>query len=154
MRRLAKHRRFLLIRYEDLVRDPDRIQALLAARMRFLRPTARFSEFHHIASPSAKSLAALGGLRSIDTAGIGRWRRHLPRIAGQLVIHGPITRDLIEFGYEADDRWLHLLDGVEPDLTPSFWPETIKRPVWKLRRIAYGEAVRIAAARLTGDRLV
>src|SRR5712664_1119421 len=53
-----------------------------------------------------ESQQALGGLRPPDAASIGRWRAHKERLAGQLRIHGPITRELIELGYERDDAWL------------------------------------------------
>jgi hypothetical protein len=35
----------VLIRYEDLVREPDAIQDMLAERMPFLRKKVRFSDF-------------------------------------------------------------------------------------------------------------
>jgi hypothetical protein len=148
IRRLRAHPRFVLIRYEDLVRDPDAVQDFIAKRMPFLRKTGTFSRFHEVADPSKKSLTALGGLRAIDDSSIGTWREHLPRLAGQLAQHGPITDELIEFGYETDGRWLALLDSVAPDLTPSYHPEHIRRPVWRLRWRAYSEATLIAAARL------
>ena len=69
--------------------------------MPFLKMRSRFSEFHKLASPSLPSLVALGGLRPITTESIGNWRHHLPRLAGQLLIHGPISQDLIDFGYES-----------------------------------------------------
>ena len=45
IRRLRAHKRFVLIRYEDLVREPDAIQDMLAERMPFLRKKVRFSDF-------------------------------------------------------------------------------------------------------------
>jgi len=107
-----------------------------------------------VASPAAESLKALGGLRPIDAESIGRWRQHLPRLAGQLSVHGPITRDLIEFGYEPDDGWLAELEAIEPDLSPSHWPETGDRPTGKIRRQKYAEAASILTARLLGMALV
>lgn len=122
IRRLRQHERFLLLRYEDLVRAPDRVQEFLGARMPFLTRTKPFSAFHRVAAPSALSLNALGGVRPIGADSIGRWRTHRERVAGQIRLYGPIADDLIEFGYEPDDAWLSLLDGVEPDLQASHWP--------------------------------
>jgi hypothetical protein len=154
IRRLMEHRRFVVIHYEKLVRDPDAIQDMLVERMPFLKTKARFSEFHNVASPSVNSLRALGVLRPIGTDSIGNWRNHLPRLVGQLSIHGPITHDLIDFGYETDDSWLSLLDGVEPNLSASQFPELAPLPVWKILRRKYTEAASIAAARLLGITLV
>jgi hypothetical protein len=154
IRRLRRHMRFFLVRYEDLVRKPDSVQQVLAKGMPFLSQKALFSEFHNLASPSVDSIKALRGLRPIDAENIGKWRQHLPRVAGQLYIHGPITQELIEFGYEPDDSWLALLDGIEPDLSSSHWPEPGSPPTWKIRRAKYAEAANILVARLLKVRLL
>ena len=75
VRRLSHQKRFMLIRYEDLVREPDAVQESLTVRMPFLEKKAPFSAFHALATPSRKSLDALGGLRAI-----------LPVIVGCLVL--------------------------------------------------------------------
>lgn len=134
-RRLQHHPRFITIRYEDLVTRPAEIQRELMARMPFLVKRADFSDYHLRSTPSARSLDALGGVRAISSAGIGNWRRHLPRIAGQLRIHGSISDDLVEYGYEKDDSWQRELDGVEPDLSASHWPERITERRWRRLRI-------------------
>ena len=122
-RRLASHPRFITLRYEDLVLDPDGIQAQLAARMPFLRTRAPFSRYHEVARPSRQSLAALRSFRPISAASVGRWRDHLPRVAGQLALHGSITDDLIVYGFEEDATWERSLEGVEPDTSPSHMAE-------------------------------
>ena len=122
-RRLQEHPRFMTVRYEDLVADPDREQERLMLAMPFLARRAAFAEYHRHANPSGHSIAALGGVRPIGTESIGRWREHKPRVAAQLELHGPITAELIEAGYEKDDRWLRELDGVRPDNHVSHWPE-------------------------------
>ena len=148
LRRLGRHKRCVVIRYEDLVREPDAVQERLAAKMPFLKQRCSFSAFHTSATPARKSLDALGPLRAINPQSIGNWRNHLPRLKGQLSQHGPIAADLIEFGYERDDSWLSVLEGVEPDLSPSHWPEHVALPIWKYRRLKYVEAAKIAALRL------
>lgn len=119
------HPRLIEVRYEELVEHPDAVQDEISNRLPFLKAAGRFSEFHKVASPSAQSLTAMGDVRPISGASIGRWRQNLPRIAGQLRIHGSVTEALIELGYEEDDRWLELLEGVEPDTRPGHWPEFI-----------------------------
>jgi pimeloyl-ACP methyl ester carboxylesterase len=114
-RRAEGHPRFLTIRYEDLVRDPDAIQDLIASRLPFLKRRRRFSEFHRFADPPARSLEALSGVREIATDRIGRWRAHKPRLAAQLARHGPIDRDLELLGYERDGGWRRELADVTPD---------------------------------------
>ncbi len=122
-RRLMSHHRFILVRYEALVADPNAVQSTLSARMPFLVETAPFSRFHEIAKPAPNAAQALNGVRAISVEGVDKWRDHLPRIAGQIALHGSIADDLIEFGYEQDDAWLEELNDVEPDLRPSHWPE-------------------------------
>ncbi len=151
--RLDGHPRVVMVHYEDLVRAPSETQATIGRALPFLRPTSPFEQFHLTARTSRESQQALGGLRPPDAASIGRWRAHKERLAGQLRIHGPITRELIELGYERDDAWLDALDGVVPDDTASHWPE--HRP---LRQRALRDArvwVRVArlAVRRTLDRL-
>ena len=126
-RRLITHERVLVVRYEDLVTDPDATQQRLRDRLPFLAANHAFSAFHALAAPSGDSLSALGGLRQFDRSSVGNWRNHLPRVAGQLLQHGPLTDELIESGYERDDSWLSVLDGVQPDFTPSHLPDRPRR---------------------------
>jgi len=122
-KRLEGHPRFIPVRYEDLVSDPDSIQALLMKRLPFLVMRCPFSNFHRVAEPSAPALLALKGMRPVSSARVGTWRRHLPRIAAQMALHGPLTESLIEYGYENDDSWEAELVGIEPDFSASHWPE-------------------------------
>jgi len=110
--RLARSPRALILRYEDLVRDPDGIQRRIAEFLPFLSQRHPFSEFHKVAQPGERSQKALCRLRPISAAGIGGWREHLPRIKQQIEIHGPVTRSLVEHGYEQDGSWERVLDGV------------------------------------------
>jgi hypothetical protein len=109
LKRLMSHQRCIVVRYENLVRRPDEVQGMLVQRMPFLKPKARFSAFHTCAMPSEKSLDAMGPLRKITTDSIGKWRNHLARVAGQMQIHGTISGDLIDLGYEPDDSWMSAL---------------------------------------------
>ena len=145
VRRLMNHARFTLVRYEDLVADPDGTQAMIALRLAFLRRKESFSRFHLRAAPSGAAVEALGGVRAIDRKRVGSWRDHLPRLAGQLALHGAITDELIKLGYEKDDRWLAALDGVEPDMAPSHFGEAF---IWPAR-LRHARSVARAGLSLT-----
>jgi hypothetical protein len=98
-------------------------------RMPFLIKKASFNSYHEIAQPSKGSMMALGGVRPASRSSIGNWRKHLPRVAGQLHLHGSISEDLIAYGYEQDDAWEKELEGIESDLRAGHWPEnfSVKR---------------------------
>jgi hypothetical protein len=89
--------------------------------MPFLIKHAAFSSYDEYSSPSKDSIDALGELRAVSSSSIGSWRQHLPRVAGQLQLHGSITADLIKHGYEQDDTWKKELNGIKPDLSPGHW---------------------------------
>lgn len=133
--KLQNHPRFMTVRYEDLVQKPDNVQSYLMQRMPFLKKQASFSRYHEFARPSKQSLDALRGIRLVTSNSIGKWRNHLPRVAGQLQLHGDkaIAQDLIEYGYEADESWLDELQGVTPDYSESHWPEYFTVPELKQR---------------------
>ncbi|HUJ47852.1 MAG TPA: sulfotransferase [Rhizomicrobium sp.] len=118
------HPRFHLVRYDDLARDPDAVQAKLAAAMPFLAETRPFSRFHDFAELEHNQWrVAMRSIRSISPDSVGVWRKHLPRLKGQLERHGDISGELIELGFETDRAWLSLLDGVDADTRPSRTPE-------------------------------
>ena len=142
--RLESHPRFISIKYEDLVTRPDAIQDYLISRMPFLSKHADFSSYDQHSSPSKDSLDALGGLRPVSSSSIGNWRQHLPRVAGQLQLHGSITDDLIRYGYEQDGAWEKVLIGIQPDLSASHWPEFFSSyTLWKRSINKYPLAVKV-----------
>jgi hypothetical protein len=154
-RPIFNHERVIPVRYEDLVTEPDKVQAEIARRLPFLRATGAFTEFHRRADPAASAVTALGGIRALSADSVGNWRRHLPRLAGQLARHGPVTAELVELGYETDDAWLGALDGIEPDMSPSHWSEIgrqslrrragdLRRDAWNYTRLAVGALERLA----------
>jgi hypothetical protein len=135
-RKLKNHPRFITVRYEDLVTQPDAVQTYLMERMPFLAKRASFSQYHEFARPTQRSLEALRGIRPVASNSVGKWRNHLPRVAGQLNKHGEkaIAQDLIEYGYESDDSWLNELEGVTPDYSDSHWSEYFTPEDLKHRR--------------------
>ncbi len=120
---VKEHPRLKIVRYEDLVGDPDGVQRKLAEFLPFLEMTGKFSDFHTRSKPTTQSLIAMGPLRPVTPESVGNWRSHKPRIVGQIQRHGSLVPDLIESGYETDDSWLAELEGIQPDLSPGFWPD-------------------------------
>lgn len=143
-RRLVGHARFHVVRYEGLMRDPVGVQATLEARIPLPPRQREFAAYPWNGAPlHARSAEALGSVRVLDHAGIGRWRTHLARIKGQVLQHGSPAADLVRLGYEPDQAWERLLDDVTPDLAPSHWPEHVSwrqrqrrrvRTVWRAAR--------------------
>lgn len=119
------HQRFILIRYEDFVHNPDAVQERLIAAIPFLRATGPFSRFHELAKPSKASLSAMRDVRPIEPVGIGSWRKHPGRVRQQIDIHGDISDELIMMGYEKDHAWLSLIKDVSPISDDSSRPERI-----------------------------
>ena len=119
------HDRFLEVRYEDFVRDPDSTQRLIEDKFPWLEKKHDFSEYHEHAQVSAKSVTAMHSVRPIAPTSVGVWTQHPGRIKGQQQIHGSLTPLLIELGYESTADWEKVLTGVEPDMSPSRYPEKV-----------------------------
>lgn len=151
---LNNHPRFILIRYESFVTNPDKVQNHLSNRISFLEKRAPFSQYHKKTTVSDSSQKALSGVRPIRPTSVGKWKEHKERVAGQLKLHGPITKDLIRFGYEKNSQWLDELEGVEPDLSPSHFPEymTFKKSI-SVKLGKYLEAGRRAFEQMINRRI-
>ena len=114
---LINHPRFILLKYEDLVSEPDTTQKNLQKRMPFLKCKHRFSEFHIYSKSSKDAIDALAGIRPINRDSIGSWHSHKDNLIRQIHQYGDISDDLIELGYEQDKEWLHSLFGTNrPDI--------------------------------------
>ena len=68
--------------------------------------------FREAARSSEKSMSALG-VGSIDTKRQQGWREHLPRVKAEIEKYPEFAKELITCGYEKDDDWLQVLEGVE-----------------------------------------
>ena len=110
---LKAHPRFVEVRYEELITDPDNVQAKLQKTFPLLEATGLFSSYHERARPSAEAVQALNGLREVDRERLHAWRNHLSRVKEQLARHPEMARMLIERGYETDTAWTSLLSGVQ-----------------------------------------
>jgi hypothetical protein len=113
-RRLEEHPRFLVVKYEELVTEPDTVQEKIRTLMPFLEGRCLFSEFHHYARPSERTSRALNGLRPVSADRLLEWKKHLPRVKAQLERFGEISAELVELGYEPDAKWRDQLRDVEP----------------------------------------
>lgn len=128
---VENHPRVFVLKYEDLVSDPDHVQSKVEAHFGFLKRRAKFSDYTNVAAPSTNAVEALGSLRPISTGSIGAWRRHLPRVKSQEEEFGPMGPVLGKLGY--DDRdWPEILEGVDADPGNC---RTSQKPVYKLQRI-------------------
>jgi hypothetical protein len=110
---LQDHERFLLVSYEELTDAPDVVQARILERFPILEKTHDFTAYDKVANPSEKSKNALGGVRPIDTKRQKGWREHLPRVKAEIEKYPEFAQDLLTWGYEKDDSWLQVLEGVE-----------------------------------------
>ena len=95
-----------VIRYEDLISDPNTAQQQLADFIGW-EVKHPFAEFH-TAVPDNFRTIALNGVRKLDPKNIHRWKKpeHTERLRTLLAQELPeLARCLIELGYEADESW-------------------------------------------------
>jgi hypothetical protein len=138
--RLSDHPRFLVVRYEDLVRDPDAVQDRIEEYFGFLERQRDFSRFHEDWRGDEDAVVAMNGVRPPDPASIGRWREDKARVARQIALHGDITDALVARGYEADGAWVQQLPDAEP-VAESYLPDRLSPLSWldqRLRRLRRG----------------
>ena len=121
--KFTDQQRFIKVRYEDLVRDPDVIQQRIEQQFSFLDKRCDFSEYEKVARPSGDSLQAMGGLRAVDQSRVSGWQAHLPRVKAELTKAPEMLLDLIANGYEPDERWTSMLEDVEAVEFPCRYPD-------------------------------
>jgi hypothetical protein len=96
----------LLLRYEDLVSDPDAIQAKIDA---FTGEASerRYADAHKEERKDFDG-GPLNGVRPVDRRGIARWRRpqHRQRVEHVLREVPDFPQILIDLGYEHDASWV------------------------------------------------
>jgi len=140
---LAQHPRFHLIAYEQLVSEPDIVQADLATKFPFLESLHLFSKFHEYAQSSEKAQISLKGLRPISQDGINAWQGHLPRIRFQLDRYPELKQVVRKYGYESKDDWLLQLQDILPktqeygEKTPGWLKQKETNLRFKLKTKAY-----------------
>lgn len=109
---LRWHPRFLEIRYEQLIENPDGIQQDIERACPFLERRGCFSSYHENARPSEDAVQALNGFRRVDPGRMDSWKNHLPRVKEQLGRHPEMVDMLVALGYENDDTWTIQLSDV------------------------------------------
>ena len=105
-RSLFGHDRFLNIRYEDFVSNPDATQSQITAKFPWLEKQHKFSEYHEHAQVSGQRLCVVRPLDRPVWCLAKTSRSHRPT-AGN-----PRTApDLVACGYESSPDWEVVLDG-------------------------------------------
>lgn len=152
--------RHVVVRYEDLVRDPNAVQSYLSEALS-LDMNGQFSDFHTREIPKALR-GPLNGVRPVDGRGANSWRigERLHRVVAQFR-QAPELFDLLErWGYEKDRRWFDeaaaAIRAVEPRrgtilsvAPPGVKPEVKEDPAVQVFRVedpqlkAYGDAARV-----------
>jgi len=105
----------LIVRYEDLVDDPDDIQGRIEADFG-LKFGGRFSDFHeredklaysYEGRMEAKDPSLIRENRPVDRTRAGKWRSaaHRGRIQEQFESCPALFEIVKSYGYEADDTW-------------------------------------------------
>ncbi|MGI9323879.1 MAG: hypothetical protein ACR2PZ_01575 [Pseudomonadales bacterium] len=124
------HPRFLVLNFEDLLRDPGATQDRIQQAFPFLQRTGAFGDYPQGFEIDGGANESLNGARPFDTTRIESWRQHLPRVKAQIEQYPQLREAVTGLGYEPDDAWLQMLDGVLPDDQQY----KVKRPSW-LRRL-------------------
>jgi hypothetical protein len=96
----------LTVEFNDLVREPARVQAALGAFIGW-DASVPFDQFH-ASVPRGFDTLALNGVRPLDPSTIDKWRApvHRERIRAMLSALPELPEVLIREGYEPDDAWL------------------------------------------------
>ena len=141
--RMQSHPRYLVVRYEDLLHDPDTIQQAVDQHLPFLTPNRAFSDYPDgVDTLHNHAEKALGGVRPFDTSRIEAWREHLPRIKKEWQANPRFQAALEAFGYEDNPAWSDCLTEIEPggesykdagDQWPQSW-EIAVRYWWRTRQ--------------------
>lgn len=101
----------VVVRYEDLVTDPDFIQRRIGVELG-LSYEGRFADFYRSEIP--RRLAhQLNGVRAPETSRVASWRQHPERIREQFTACPELFDILIELGYEKDRAWFQSLTTTE-----------------------------------------
>ncbi len=141
--RLSEHPRWLAVRYEDLLRDPEAVQARIEAAFPFLHRQRSFAAFPEGTDVPGRAGISLGGARGLDPSRTEAWRQHLPRIRAQMDDHPEVADRLVSLGYEADHSWMACLEGVAPhrqrhkDHAPHFFKSLEARMRYWLKTRRY-----------------
>jgi len=90
------------VQYEELVRDPQTVQARLGRRLG-LSYVGHFADFWKHRTPERLE-KALNGRRPLDKG--HDWRDHMPRLRDQFARFPELHDCMADLGYAGDDSWL------------------------------------------------
>jgi len=96
----------ILVRYEDLTKNPESVQQLIIARLQ-LELKSDFRDFFKRVDPRHQDIKSLGGVRPIDSSNSRKYlkKEHFERIREQISKYPEMSDRLIEYGYEQDRSW-------------------------------------------------
>lgn len=102
----------LVVRYEDLVANPDEQQRRIEQFTGETMP-GPFSGFHQVERPDFQT-DTLNGLRPLETNLVRRWAapEHRPRIMQMLDELPELPQALVELGYETNTDWTRDWNGT------------------------------------------
>jgi hypothetical protein len=102
-----------VLKYEDLVSDPERIKNMLAANLN-VEFEGNFSDFHEQNIPENLT-GPLNGIRPVEVRKEPKWKKpeHRDRIIDQFTRFPALHDLLITFGYEDNADWLSELLQME-----------------------------------------
>jgi hypothetical protein len=106
----------LVCRYEDLVQNPEDMQAKLAQFTGF-HMEGRFSDFHQGEIPPSLQ-RPMNGVRPLDPSGLQRWEADpvaASRVARQFRLEPRMFDVLAAWGYETDETWFDRLARRSPE---------------------------------------
>lgn len=115
VREFVSHSRVVMVRFEDLVLCPQRVQFELKERLE-LRVQLPFEAcYARFESPKEdECLKALNGVRPLDPDTIGRWPGHPGRILRTVKEFPELLGSLVILGYEEDHGWYNrFLQGLD-----------------------------------------
>lgn len=97
----------VVVKYEDLVRDPEIVQGWLGEALG-LDYRASFAGFHEADIPE-KLAYQMNGVRPVETTRIDSWMDHPERIRQQFDECPALHEIVIRRGYEKDTAWIRAL---------------------------------------------
>ncbi len=137
---LRGHPRFVAVKFEALLANPDLEQQALESRLACLADNdgsirrGRFSEYPHGEQVTAAARQALNGVRPFDTTRLTSWQAHLPRVKQQLLLYPVLQSYLTRLGYCDDITWQASLAAVTAQApTRSSSPHLLKHLEANLR---------------------
>lgn len=101
---LRMKKNVFLLRYEDLLGDPDGVQKRLEDTLK-IEFKSKLGDFGEGSDVPEELMAPLNGVRGIDKSRIEAWKGHPQRIWEQFTLYPDLFDMLKELDYEKDNNW-------------------------------------------------